>query len=80
MNDAPADLGATRSEMKRLQGEPTDVGAISRGHREPSIWRYGEIEYHFGIDDRAFLIYTEDETGEPRVFGQLPSKGTDTDS
>jgi hypothetical protein len=35
------------------------------------IWKYGDIEYHFGGDERVWLVYSEDASGNPQVLGQL---------
>ena len=43
----------------------------TRSQRRPMIWRYGEVEYHFGDDGRVWLISTEDEGHNPRVLGKL---------
>jgi hypothetical protein len=61
-------LGATRDELRRLLGEPTDTSTPSRSQHQPIIWKYGDIEYHFGDDGRVWLIYTEDEDHNPRVI------------
>jgi hypothetical protein len=61
-------LGATRDDLLRTLGEPDDVGGTSRSRRVPSVWKYGEIEYHFGRDGRVWLIYTEDSDGNPKVL------------
>jgi hypothetical protein len=70
--ETPVGLGATRDELQRLLGEPTDTSDLTRSQREPMIWRYGEVEYHFGADGRVWLVYTEDADGTPRVLGKLP--------
>jgi hypothetical protein len=71
MDTAPIGLGATRDELRRLLGEPTDTSVPTRRKSEPGIWKYGEIEYHFGNDGRVWLIYTEDANGVPCVLGRL---------
>ena len=71
MDTNPVGLGATRDELRQLLGEPTDSSVPSRREREPGIWKYREIEYHFDNDGRVFLIYTEDEDRNPRVLGEI---------
>jgi len=71
MEATPLGLGATRDELRQLLGEPTDVSTTTRRQRQPIIWRYGEIEYHFGDDGRVWQIYTEDKNRNPRVLGRL---------
>jgi len=71
MSEAPIGLGATRDELRRLLGEPTRISIPSRSQCRPMIWKYGSIEYHFGDDGRAWLVYTEDAEDNPQVLGQL---------
>ena len=71
MEEPPVGLGATRDEVRRLLGAPTDTSVQTRSQRQPMIWRYGEIEYHFGPDGRVWLVYTEDANGNPWVLGRL---------
>lgn len=71
MGEPPAGLGATRDELLLLLGAPTDTSAPTQGQRQPMIWRYGDIEYHFGPNDRVWLVYTEDADGTPRVLGGI---------
>jgi hypothetical protein len=71
MSEQPVGLGATREELRQSLGEPTDTSAPTRSQREPRVWKYGDIEYHFGEDGRVWLVYTEDAEGNPRVLGQL---------
>ena len=69
-------LGATREELRRLLGEPTDVSIKKCKQAEPVIWKYGDVEYHFGPDGRVWLVYTEDAELNPCVLGQLPGDHT----
>ena len=71
MGEPTGGLGATRDELRRLLGEPTDTSVPTRREWRPMIWRYGEVEYHFGPDGRVSLVYTEDGDRNPRVLGQL---------
>ncbi|QEL17187.1 hypothetical protein [Limnoglobus roseus] len=71
MSESPVGLGATRDELRRLLGEPTDTSVPTRSQRQPMIWKYCAIEYHFDGDGRVWMVYTEDEEGNPRVLGQL---------
>jgi hypothetical protein len=71
MSERAVGLGATRDELRRLLGDPTDTSILTRGQRQPMIWKYGEVEYHFGDDGRVWLVYTEDAHGNPHVLGQL---------
>jgi hypothetical protein len=71
MERQPVGLGATRDELRRLLGEPTDTSVRTRSQRLPMIWKYGDIEYLFSDDGRVRLVYTEDAEGNPRVLGRL---------
>lgn len=71
MSEQPVGLGATHEELRQLLGEPTDTSASTRTQRQPMIWKYGDIEYHFGDDGRVWLVYTEDAQRNPHVLGQL---------
>jgi hypothetical protein len=68
MAEGVAGFGATRDELRRLFGEPDDFSVPSRRQREPMIWKYGAVEYHFGPDGRVWLIYTEEADGSPKVL------------
>ena len=67
----PVGLGATRDELLHLLGVPNDTMVPTGNQRLSMIWKYGEVEYHFGKDGRVYLIYKEDAEGNPQVFGQL---------
>jgi hypothetical protein len=71
MGNEVVGLGATREELRQLLGDPTDTSAPTRRERVPRIWKYGEIEYHFGDDGKVWLVYTEDADHNPRVLGKL---------
>ncbi len=71
MRESPVGLGATRDELRRLLGEPTDSSVPTGSRPQPAIWKYGDIEYHFAENGRVWLIYTEDEDHNPRVIGSL---------
>jgi hypothetical protein len=57
----PIRLGMSRDELRSAFGEPDDVGVTSRKRREPGIWVYGGLEFHFDhtADDELFLIYRD---------------------
>ena len=44
----PIRLGMTRDEVKAIFGEPDDVSTMSRSQRVPAIYRYKDLEFHFG--------------------------------
>ena len=57
----PLSLGMSREELRRLFGDPEVTGGTSRKHRTPAIWKYGDLEFHFGLraEDPLWLIYME---------------------
>ena len=64
----PIKLGCTRQEIKSLFGEPDRVGGTSHKHKTPSIWKYGELEFHFGKGmDELSLIYSDTEDGTVKI-------------
>ena len=50
MAEGVVGFGATRYELRRLLGEPDDVSVPTRTRQTPMVWKYGEVEYHFGPD------------------------------
>lgn len=57
----PLRLGMSRAELKAVLGEPDDVGGTSRRWRTPAIFKYADVEFHFGLgpQGRLTLIYQE---------------------
>jgi hypothetical protein len=39
--------GMTKAEVRELLGPPEAWGCTSRRYREPSIWKYGDVEFWF---------------------------------
>lgn len=62
---SPVRLGCAREAIKELFGEPDVVGGTSRKYPAPAIWKYGELEFHFGpmSTDVLSLIYSETRDG-----------------
>lgn len=58
----PISLGASRAEVARAFGTPTDyhVNLNSGGNslETSAIWKYGDIEFHFD-DDRLWLFHCD---------------------
>jgi len=48
-------LGMTRSEIKRILGEPHGVSIGSRKYPRPCIWKYNEVELHFDYPESGGL-------------------------
>jgi hypothetical protein len=61
----PIRLGMSRDQLRAAFGEPDDVGATSRKRREPAIWVYGGLEFHFDhtAGDELFLIHRDTPDG-----------------
>jgi hypothetical protein len=53
----------SRDEVRGILGDPEDIGGTSRKHRTPAIWKYGDLEFHFGpkVNDQLSLIYMEQD-------------------
>lgn len=71
MSEQLVGLGATCEELRQLLGEPTDTSIPTRSQPLSTIWKYGDIEYHFRDDGQVSLVYTEDKEGNPQVLGRL---------
>ena len=65
----PVMLGCTREHIRDLFGEPDKMGGISRKHKIPAIWKYGELEFHFGNKrtDVLSLIWADGPSGTVKV-------------
>lgn len=48
--------GLNRNEVTELLGEPDDVGGTSRKHREPAVWKYGDVELLFDRETRKLSL------------------------
>ncbi len=62
-------IGLTHEQLRLLIGDPTDVSAKTK-QGQPVIFKYDAIEYHFGLDNRVFLVYSEDDEGNPAVHAR----------
>jgi hypothetical protein len=70
----PVRLGSTREDLRRIFGEPDDLGGISNKHTTPSIWKYGELEFHFGPLDSDVLVLIYSETPDGVVDVSIPMR------
>jgi len=52
-------IGMTRDEVLAVLGVPDDTSIPRRKNLEPDIFKYGEIELHFGESGKLWLVYTE---------------------
>jgi hypothetical protein len=56
----PVALGCTRAALQAAFGAPEDVGGTSREYRRPTIWKYGDVEFHFPAPgDELALIHID---------------------
>jgi len=55
-------VGMTRKDVVHVLGLPDHIGGTSRKHKIPSVYKYGDIELHFGPSEAGTLemVYTED--------------------
>ncbi len=62
---SPVRLGCSREEIRALFGEPDAVGGASRKYPVPGVWKYGELEFHFGPkkEDTLWLLHSETPDG-----------------
>ena len=66
----PIKLGMSRGEVQAILGEPDDKGSgPSRRRRGPSVWLYGDLEFHFDGSggDALFLIYRDTDDGHVEI-------------
>jgi len=69
----PVQLGMTREDIRSFFGELEDT-AKGFGRRPlMGIWKFDRIEFHFGLDGRLFLIYTEDDDFNPQIIAKEPT-------
>jgi hypothetical protein len=56
----------TRLEVIMVLGVPDDISIGTRKYPTPGVYKYGDIEYHFGPrkEDTLWLVYSEDEAGD----------------
>ena len=61
----PITLGCSRDELRAVLGPPDETGGNSRKYRTSAIWKYGDLEFHFGpkSTDVLWLIYMENDEG-----------------
>lgn len=63
-------LGMTCEDLRQLFGEPDDTAKGFRKRPLSGIWKYGEIEFHFGFEGELWLIYTEAPDDEPHTIAK----------
>lgn len=55
----PIELGISQEKLQAFLGAADHVGGISRRNISPTIFKYGDIEFHFE-DDFLSLIFMDD--------------------
>jgi hypothetical protein len=72
----PISLGCSPEELVRCFGDPEATGGTSRKQRQPTIWKYGDVEFYFPRDDRWLeMIHIDRFSGPggiPSGWGVLP--------
>ena len=71
---SPVRLGCAREDLRTLFGEPDAVGCATRKHRTPAVWKYGELEFHFGPRNMDVLALIYSETPEGIVDVSIPRR------
>ena len=57
----PIHLGMSRTEVEGALGPPPVTGGTSRRRRTPTLWKYGDVELHFGQtrEDPLDMLFLE---------------------
>jgi hypothetical protein len=68
-------FGCDRQQLEAVAGEPEATGGVSRKHRQPVIWKYGDVELRFsrvsgGLDMIHIDRFSSNE-GAPQGWGGL---------
>lgn len=58
----PVCLGVSRDRLRGLLGAPENWGPHPSGQRLATIWKYGDIEFHFSGDTLWLIIADDVET------------------
>jgi hypothetical protein len=70
---SPVQLGMTRDDIRKFFGDPDNTARGWRRRPRMGIWKFGQIEFHFGTDGRLYQIYTERADLSPRVIAKNPA-------
>ncbi len=54
----PVRLEMSRGQLRGLLGEPENWGPSPTKH-EAGLWKYGDVEFHFQIDNLIWLIHAD---------------------
>jgi len=53
-------LGDSAEKVREFLGEPTTVGGSTRRYPNSSVWKYGDVEFHFAqAPQRVWLIFCD---------------------
>lgn len=65
-------LGMMREDVRPLLGEPDDTAKGWRKRPLMGIWKYGDVEFHFGLEGELYLIFIDEKEEDlaPRVIAQ----------
>jgi hypothetical protein len=58
----PVRFGMSRAELREMFGEPGATGGTSKKYREPAIWVYDGLEFHFHHDELC-LVFKDSPAG-----------------
>lgn len=67
----PVRLGLSRRQLRGLLGEPEDWGVFPRAKHNATIWKYGDIEFHFHFREDALVGVFADGVEELRGGGAI---------
>jgi hypothetical protein len=70
----PVVPGCAPTELEAVFGLPEATGGQSRRHREPSIWKYGDIQFFFGRPGGLRMVHLDTffgPGGMPEGWGGL---------
>jgi hypothetical protein len=70
----PVVPGCTPTELEAVFGPPEATGGQSRRHRQPSIWKYGDIQFFFGRPGGLHMVHSDTffgPGGRPEGWGGL---------
>jgi hypothetical protein len=72
---AQVPFGCDQRHLEASAGAPEATGGVSRKHRRPVIWKYGDVEFHFSRSNGGLEMVHMDRFsgvgGSPRGWGRL---------
>jgi hypothetical protein len=68
-------FGCDQRHLEAVAGQPEATGGVSRKHRQPIIWRYGDVEFYFSRSSGGLeMIHIDRFSGadsSPQGWGEL---------